>query len=228
MVYAPHLNSSATQHVEQQVRGHVDVRALLLPVGVGHHEHGAVHHPALAVLHHHRPGWPDEFGPAGLVLDRQRGRLDPGHVAAVLDVVHAPRRGQRLEVHVLVGLAGWVAQPVDPGGAVDQPGHPGVRPVRAAGDQRGGQRAQVQPAPARGTPPAQPPAAVVQVEAVHVDPDTHRGNVTPPAGRRGCAILEVAALVVAGRLVSVTGPERRTPPDKEGDQRYGPDWRRLA
>ena len=48
---------------------------------------------------------PTTSGPALRIPLRQRRGLDVGDVRAVLDVVHAARREQRLEVDVLVGLA---------------------------------------------------------------------------------------------------------------------------
>jgi hypothetical protein len=32
------------------------------------------------------------------------------------------------------------------------------------------------------------------IRAIHVDPNTHRGNVTPPASPGRCAILKATAL----------------------------------
>ena len=48
------------------------------------------------------------------VLDRQWRRLNTRDVSAILDVVHAARRQQRLEIDILVGMTRSVRGTVDP------------------------------------------------------------------------------------------------------------------
>ena len=123
------------------------------------------------------------YGPALRALDRQRRRFHPGHVGAVLDVVNAARSQQGLQVNVLVGLAGRIGVAVDARGAVNNSVHAGVRPAGVPADQVGGHGTQIQPAPSWSTAAAQSPRAVVQVEAVDVDADTHLGKLASGRGR---------------------------------------------
>jgi hypothetical protein len=76
----------AAEDVQQEVRGDVDVGALLLAVRVGDHEHRAADRLPGTVLDHHRPGRADQARSAAGILDSQRRSLDPRHVGSVLDV----------------------------------------------------------------------------------------------------------------------------------------------
>src|SRR5579863_6431941 len=153
--------------------GHVDVGALLLPVGVGHHEHGPTDWGAASVLDHYGPRRAHELWSAVRILDRKRSRLDAGDVSAVLDMIHTSRGHQRLQVDILVSLARRIRGAVNPRRAVHDAMDLSARPVRAASGQICGQGAQIEPAPARGPATAQAPRAVVQIETVYIHSDTH-------------------------------------------------------
>ena len=79
----------------------------------------------------------------------QRRILHTRHVAAVSDLVHALRRGQRPKIDILVGVSGWATGCNDHGRAVEDAGDARTQRERPTRDDAQGLRPDAKPPPAR-------------------------------------------------------------------------------
>jgi len=174
----------AAKYVQQQVRRHIDVAALFLPVGDRDHEPRVGDCRTRPVLNHDGPAGRDQSRSAIGLLHSKRGRLDACDIAAELDVIDASRRHQSLQVHVLVGIARRALGRVDPRSAVDHAYDLCGRPVCALVYERFGQRPDVKPPPAGRTAPTRRASTIVQIVTVHIHTDAHPG-VPPFVGGNG-------------------------------------------
>ncbi len=163
-----------SEDVNEKVRRHVDIGALLLAMRVRDHEHGVAHVLPRRCLNHH---WPVGHSDDRLALWAARGKrrcLDSSYVVTEFDVVNGPCRLNSANVRVLVSSPILVGCAVDQRGAVRDPIDRGVTPVLSAPDEIVRQRTQVEPAPPGCSLVAQGTASEIDVEAVHVHPDSHR------------------------------------------------------
>lgn len=159
------------ENIDEQVRGDIDIRALLFPAGDGCHEPCVRNVLLISVLHHHGPLGPADDGltiPAGGSEGR---RGDPSHVVAVADSSGRTGAVQCSEVNILFALAVGVAGSAHSRRAIGDRHDGRIVPARPRGDQAGCKSFQVEPTPPGSRSTAQSSAAVVQV--VPVDVDTH-------------------------------------------------------
>ena len=175
----------SAEHVRAEGARQVDIVALFLATGVGHHGRGSSPNQPRPSSTITRPFENDQARAVPAALDRQRRHLAPRHVSAdFLDVVNAARGQQGSRSMASSAWPDRLEAPSMRAVRVDIPvparrGRLGRIPARTSS--RGAGRA-IWACAVPEYLGHTVPRAVVQVESVDVDADTHQGKLAPVRG----------------------------------------------